>query len=253
MRMIAVVNQKGGVGKTTTAVNLSAALAEKGRKVLLIDLDAQQSASLWYGIRNAEKGIYAAFVENGNLTDLFHETEAGVDVIPSSPYLVRIEHDLSRKVAPQVILKKKLEQLPAGRWNYVILDCPPTLGILTVNALAAVREVIVPVEASYLALTGFAQLLEIVDEVKEGLNPGLEVTGIIPCRVDLRTRNSQEALDLLNGKFGNIVYNTRIRNNVRINESPSWGQPITQYDTKSAGAADYRALADEVIAQEKAQ
>lgn len=254
MRTIAIANQKGGSGKTTTAVNLAATLGEKGRRVLLVDLDAQHSATAWFGIQETGKGIFSAFAENGNLTDLVRHTDfKGVTLIPSSAWLVGVEKALAGEVGAETILRRQLARLPANQWDYVLVDCPPTLGILTVNALTAVRELLVPVEAHVLALHGLAQLLQTIEVVKERLNPDLEISGILPCRVDVRTRHSQEVVEQLRGRFGNVVYNTVIRENVRLAECPSFRQPVTQYDTRSAGSVDYRALAREIIKQERSR
>ncbi|MEW6387032.1 MAG: ParA family protein [Thermodesulfobacteriota bacterium] len=251
MRTLAIANQKGGSGKTTTSVNLAAALGEKKRRVLLVDLDPQHSATAWLGIRDAGKGVLAVLVDKVNLADLVHETGApGVDLIPSSAWLVGVEKFLAGELGAETILRRALENLPPGRWDYVIIDCPPTLGILTVNALAAVRELLVPVEAHVMALSGLAQLLQTVEVVKDRLNPELKVTGILACRVDARTRHSREVVEELRERSGSLVYRTVIRENIRLAECPSFGQPITQYDRKSAGAADYRALAGEIIKQE---
>ena len=248
LRNIAVVNQKGGSGKTTTAVNLAAALAEKGRRVLVIDLDAQHSATAWFGLKDVGKGIFSIFEGNGNLTDLVHNTDVeGVDVVPSSSWLVGVEKALSGEVGAETILKRQLERLPGERWGYLLMDCPPTLGILTVNALTAAQEVLVPVEAHVLALSGLAQLLQTVDVVRERLNKSLKIMGILACRVDARTRHSLEIVEQLRGRFGNLVYKVAIRENVRLAEAPSFKQPITQYDSKSTGAEDYRALANEIL------
>jgi chromosome partitioning protein len=190
--------------------------------------------------------------EQDNLLDHARSTEvARVDVIPSSTRLAGIEKALAREVGAETILRRKLQRLPASRWDYVLLDCPPTLGILTVNALTAARELLVPVEAHVLALHGLAQLLETVGLIKERLNPDLELAGIVACRVDSRTRHAQEVVEELRARFGGTVYDAIIRENVRLAESPSFGQPIIQYDPRSAGAADYRALAAEVILQER--
>lgn len=252
MRRIAITNHKGGSGKTTTAVNLAAALGEKKRRVLLIDLDPQGSATSWCGIKNTDKGVFRVFVENGNVLDILSETNVpNVAVIPASPWLVGVEKALAGEVGAETILRRQLQNLPQDRWEYLIIDCPPALGILTVNALAAVREVLVPVEAHVLALEGLAQLLQTVDVVKERLNPELKICGILACRVDGRTRHAQEVVEHLQGRFGDLVYKTVIRENVRLAECPSFGKPITQYDPRSYGAQDYRALAAEVIKQEK--
>lgn len=251
MRTLAIANQKGGSGKTTTAVNLAACLGEKDKKVLLIDLDPQASATNWYGIKDAGRGLLDLFVNNGSLLDLAHPTEAaGVEIVPSSAWLVGVEKALAGEVGAEMILRRHLGRLPEGRWDYLLVDCPPTLGILTVNALVAVREILVPVEAHVLALQGLAQLLQTVEVVRNRLNPDLEITGILACRVDVRTRHAQEVVEQLRGRFGNVAYHTVIRENVRLAECPSFGQPITQYDPRSHGAEDYRALAAEVVQQE---
>ncbi|MCL6642473.1 MAG: ParA family protein [Candidatus Bipolaricaulota bacterium] len=252
MRRIAITNQKGGSGKTTTAVNLAAALGERKRRVLVMDLDPQCSATSWFGLKNSDKGIFGVFIENGNVTDIINNTNVpNVAVIPASPWLVGVEKALAGEVGAETILRRQLQHLPQDRWDYLVIDCPPALGILTVNALAAVTEVLVPVEAHVLALEGLAQLLQTVEVVKERLNPELEISGILACRVDGRTRHAQEVVEHLQGRFGNLVYNTVIRENVRLAECPSFGKPITQYDPRSYGAADYRALALEVIRQEQ--
>ncbi len=252
MRRIAITNQKGGSGKTTTAVNLAAALGERKRRVLVIDLDPQCSATSWFGIKNTDKGLFGVFIENRNVTDIINNTNVpNVAVIPASPWLVGVEKALAGEVGAETILRRHLQNLPHDRWDYLLIDCPPALGILTINALAAVKEVLVPVEAHVLALEGLAQLLQTVDVVKERLNPELEISGILACRVDGRTRHAQEVVEHLQGRFGNLVYNTVIRENVRLAECPSFGKPITQYDPRSYGAADYRALAREIIRHEK--
>jgi chromosome partitioning protein len=250
MRIIAIVNQKGGSGKTTTAVNLAAALAEKGKTVLLIDIDAQANASTWYGVVAEGRGLLDVLADNGNVIDLVQATAtAGVDIVPASPWLVGAEKALAGEVGAETILRRALARLPEKRWDYVLIDCPPTLGILTVNALTAVNEVFVPVEAHVMALSGLAQLLNTVELVGERLNSNLKVTGILACRMN-RTRHATEVLDQLRARFGSTVFQSAIRENVRLAECPSFAQPITAYDARSNGAEDYRSLATEVIAQE---
>jgi chromosome partitioning protein len=252
MRTIAITNQKGGSGKTTTSVNLAAALGEKGKQVLLIDLDAQASSSTWYGVNDGGKGLFEVFTGNVNLSDLVHKTAThGVDLVPSSSWLVGTDKSLAGEVGSEIILRRQLERLPKDRWDFVLLDCPPALGILTVNALAAAKEVLVPVEAHVLALNGLADLLKTLGVVKERLNPSLEITGILACRVDYRTRHALEVVEMLRTRFGKQVFKTVIRENVRLAESPSFSQPITQYDPGSHGAEDFRSLAAEIIRQER--
>jgi chromosome partitioning protein len=251
MRTLAIANQKGGSGKTTTTVSLAAALGESGRRVLVIDLDPQHSATSWFGIKDGGKGIYAVFAGNGNFAEIIRPSGvAGVEVAPSSSWLVGVERMLAGEVGAEIILRRSLERLPAGRFDYVLIDCPPTLAILTINALAAARELLVPVESHIMALGGLAHLQQTVALVKERLNPDLAITGILACRVDARTRHAQDVVEQLRSRFGDKVFRTVIRENVRLAECPSFGQPITQYDSRSAGARDYRALAEEVINQE---
>lgn len=252
MRKFAIANQKGGSGKTTTCVNLAAALGEKQRRVLVVDLDPQHSATAWFGIRDPGKGLYGLFVDNGNFNEVIQATAVpGVDLAPSSAWLLGVERVLAGEVGAEQILRRNLDRLPAETWDYILIDCPPTLGILTINALAAVQELLVPVEAHVMALSGLAQLLHTVEVVRERLNTDLKVSGILACRVDARTRHAREVVEQLRERNGGLVYQTVIRENIRLAECPSFAQPITQYDSRSSGAADYRALAQEIIDQEK--
>ena len=252
MRKIAIINQKGGSGKTTTAVNLAASLAEKKRKVLLIDLDAQASTTHWCGISKNTKGIYPVFTENSSITDVIHKTSMkNVDIVPASSWLVGIDKRLAQEVGAETILKHQIQKLGRQHYDYILIDCPPTLGILTVNALSAVDEVIVPVEARFMALNGLVQLLETIDVIKQRLNPHLKIAGIVPCRVDGRTRHAKEVVNELQNNFTGMLYKTAIRENIRLSEASSFSKPITDYDKNSNGAFDYRALAKEVIKQEQ--
>lgn len=254
LRIIAIASQKGGVGKTSTAVNLSAALAESGRKVLLIDLDAQANATTHLGVNYSGKGILETVVYEGNpvnLVDLVNPVNIeNLDIIPSSDWLGAAEKILATEAGAETILRAGIASLPADRWDYIMLDCPPSLGVLTINGLVAAREVLVPVAGHYLAVKGLAQLLLTVQKVKERLNPALEITGILPCRISGRTAHAKEVIERLRERFGDLVFDTVIRENIRIAEAPGFGQPITSYDSRSAGAIDYRALAAEVIRQE---
>ena len=247
MRLVAVTNQKGGSGKTTTAVNLAAALGEMGSRVLVIDLDAQSNASTWFGVRDAGRELMDTLVGGGKLEELVQEDVAPkVDLIASSSWLVGLERQLAGEVGAETVFKRHFKRLPE-RWDVILLDCPPALGLVTVNALVAVDELIIPVEAHVLALNGLAQLIQTVDKVKERLNPGLRITCIVPCRVDARTRHAGEVVENIRKHFGGVVTKTIIRENVRLAEAPAFAQPITQYDTRSAGAEDYRSLAREFM------
>jgi len=250
MRVIAIVNQKGGSGKTTVSVNLAAALVEQQRKVLLIDIDPQANASQWFGFKDEDRGLLAVFVNGGNLLDVIRQTPFGVDVAPSSTWMVQAEKQLIAEVAAETVLRRAIGSLPEDRWNYVLIDCPPTLGILVVNALSAAKEVLVPVQAQVLSLVGLVQLHRTLDLVKERINADLHLSGIVPCRVDSRTRHSKEIVDSLRETFGEIVHKAVIRENVRVAEAPSFAQPITIYDPHSRGASDFRLLAKEIIDKE---
>ena len=251
MRTLAIVNQKGGTGKTTTAVSLAAALGERKRKVLLIDLDPQASATVWLGIRDPGPRPLDLFIGKATLANLVQPTGVdNVSIVPSSTWLVRAETEtiLNR----QTILKRALDEAPRD-WDYILLDCPPSLGVLTVNALVAAGELLVPVEAHLMAVDGVVRLLDTVRKVRDQLNPGLALAGILACRVDARTRHAPEVVDLLREKFSSDVYRTTIHENVRLAEAYAFAKAITIYAPRSTGAEDHRRLAAEIIKQEKKQ
>jgi chromosome partitioning protein len=252
VRIIAVLNQKGGSGKTTTAVNLAAALAERKRRVLLLDLDPAAAASNWLGMKEDGKGLLDVLKGGAALGDLVQAApKGGLDVVPSSFTLSTAEKALAAEIGAETLFRRRLGALPKDRWDYLFVDCPPSVGLLTVNALSAAREVLIPVEAHVMALDGLVTLMQTVEVVKERLNPELAVCGILACRLDLRTNHAREVVESLHGKFGPLLYRTRIRENVRLAECPSFGEPITTYASSSSGAEDYRALAAELVAQEK--
>ncbi len=252
MRIIAVINQKGGSGKTTTAVNLAAALGERGKRILVIDLDPQASTSQWLGFPEAGKGLLDVFGDHAELFDIIQATGIlGIDLVPSSTWLNSIEKVLATVAGSETILQRKIKKLPKGRWDYIIMDCPPSLGLLAVNALAAAQEMLIPVEAHVMALGGVAQIITTAEIIRERHNPDLELTGVLACRVNARTKHNQEVIDELKRKFGKLVFKTVIRENIKLAEAPSYMQAITVYDGRSHGAEDYRDLASEVIKQER--
>jgi chromosome partitioning protein len=249
MRTFAVINQKGGTGKTTTAINLSAALGELKKKVLLIDMDPQASATLWLGKDANQKGLLDVFTDEQELADLIIEnTSPGVDFIPSSSWLIGLEKALAGDIGVESIFREALEGLPK-KWDYIMIDCPPSLGLISISALVSVKEVIVPVEAHVMALTGLGQLMKTIERVKQRLNPELIVSAVLPCRVRSQTRLAKEVIETLKKHFGGQLLNTVIRENIKLAEAPSFEQPITQYDSHSNGAKDYRAAAKEIIKQ----
>lgn len=244
---MAVTNQKGGSGKTTATVNVAAALGEMGRRVLVVDLDPQASASAWLGVKDGGRGLLDAFVGNVHLVDLVHETPAaGVELVPASSWLAGVDKAMAGEPGAELVFRKALRRLP-GRWDYVLVDCPPALGLLTVSALAAVQEVLVPVELSPMALAGVARLVETVALVRDRLNPELELAHLLACRVDARTNLSREVVQALRDSFGAKVLQAVVRETVRLREAWGYCQPITTYDPTGAGAEDFRAVAAELL------
>ena len=247
MKILAVTNQKGGSGKTTTTVNLAAALGEIGRQTLVVDLDPQASASAWLGSKDGGRGLLDVFTNNGSLAALVRESEAlGVDLVPSSNWLAGVEKALAGEVGAEMILREALAKL-SEPWDFILLDCPPALGLLTVSALCASHEVLVPVEVSSMAMAGLAGVMQTIDRVRDRLNPDLAVTEVLVCRTDARTNLSREVMERLRERFGKLVMNTVIRENVRLREAWSFAQPVTTYDPRGRGAEDYRAAAAELL------
>lgn len=260
MRIIALMNQKGGVGKTTTTVNLGAALAEMGQRVCLVDLDPQAHLTINYGLEPAAQQInlYDVLVDNKGLLEAIHEVGPNIALIPSSIDLAGAEVELVPVLGRELIFKRRVEAAELD-FDYMLLDCPPSLGLLTINALAATQEVIIPMLPHFLALQGVAKLLETVQMVNRRMNPKLRVSGLVLTMYDAQTRLSTEIVGELqrfvesaDGKAlpwaGARIFQSRIRRNIKLAESPSFGQHILQYEPSSNGAADYRALAGEVAA-----
>jgi chromosome partitioning protein len=251
MRTIAITNQKGGSGKTTTAVNVAAALGEGGQRVLVVDLDPQGSATAWLGVQAPARTVYDVFAEDAALLDVVvAETSApGVALAPSGPLLTRAERNLGGDMEALAALRRALEQTPADAFDLVLVDCPPAVAFLTPAALVGCRELVVPVEARVMALQGLASMVQTVDRLRSAFNAGLTLSGILPCRVDARTNLSREVVDALRTRFGPTVFTTAVRENVRLAEAPSHAQPITRYAPTSPGAEDYRAVAAELLAR----
>jgi len=251
MRKIAIANQKGGVGKTTTTANLSAALVELGKRVVLVDADPQANLSLHLGVEvpRGEPSLYTLMRGEDILDEVLTVTAVeNLFLIPSNIDLAGIEVELSgQSFGRETCLARALRCLD-GRFDYMIVDCPPSLGLLTLNAMCAVEEVFIPLQTEFFALQGLGQLLKTVQLVRSGLNPDLQITGIIPTMFDVRTSLAIEVLEEIKRHFGDKVFQTVVRKNVRLAEAPSFGIPITRYDPQCYGTEDYRSLAREVVA-----
>lgn len=248
-RIIAIANQKGGVGKTTTSINLSSCLAEQGKKVLVVDIDPQGNATSGLGIdKNAlENTVYELFIQECNLDDCIQEEALEhLDVLPSNVNLSGAEIDLIGIDGREYILKNLLTDIK-DNYDFVIIDCPPSLNILTVNAMATADTVLVPIQCEYYALEGLSQLIHTINLVKKRLNPELEMEGVVFTMYDARTNLSLEVVENVKRNLKQNVYKTIIPRNIRLAEAPSHGLPINLYDSKSVGAESYRMLALEVI------
>lgn len=260
MRIIALMNQKGGVGKTTTTVNLGAALAEMGKRVLMIDLDPQAHLTINYGLEPSPEltSIYHVLVDGIGLLEAVHDVGTNMALVPSSIDLAAAEIELVSVIGRELLLRKRFEGATLD-FDYILMDCPPGLGLLTINALAAAHEVIVPMQPHFLALQGVGKLLETVQLVNRRMNPALRVSGIVLTLFDAQTKLTNEVVadleNFITGSAGQDVpwagaklFDTRIRRNIKLAESPSFSQTILAYEPSSNGARDYRALAAEIQA-----
>ena len=251
-RIIAVANQKGGVGKTTTAINLSACLAEKNKKVLTIDIDPQGNTTSGLGVDKnvVENTVYELFLDECNLSDCIKSIVMdNLSVIPSNINLSGSEIELISMENKEYLLREKLDTIKQN-YDFIIIDCPPSLNLLTVNAMVASDTVLVPIQCEYYALEGLSQLMHTIDLITERLNPKLEIEGVVFTMYDARTNLSSQVVENVKENLNKKIYKTIIPRNVRLAEAPSYGMPINLYDSKSAGAEAYRFLAEEVIERE---
>ena len=251
MRIISLANQKGGVGKTTCAINIGGALASLGKRVLLVDLDPQANLTLSLGIKlkDDQVDMYTLLVGKSTVNEVIIKRSKNLDVIPSSVELADAEVELSGLPAREMILKKAIAPI-ISNYDYIIIDCPPSLTLLTFNAFAASSEVFIPLQTEYLALQGTGRLTSIINIIKTDLNPPLRITGVIATMFDKRKVLGRGVIEVIKKGFNNTLFNTFIRENIVLAEAPSKGQTILEYKPDSFGAEDFISLTKEIIKQE---
>ena len=252
-RIIAIANQKGGVGKTTTAINLSACLAEKGKKVLSIDMDPQGNMTSGLGVDkdSVEKTVYDLIIGEAQIEEIICKNVLeNLDVLPTNIDLSAAEIELIGIDNKEYIIKNEVDKVK-DNYDFVIIDCPPSLSMLTINAMTTADSVLVPIQCEYYALEGLSQLIHTIELVKERLNSNLEIEGVVFTMYDARTNLSLQVVENVKDNLNQNIYKTIIPRNIRLAEAPSYGMPINQYDPKSSGAESYRLLADDVIEREE--
>ncbi len=253
-KIIAVANQKGGVGKTTTAVNISTILAKRGKKVMLIDADPQGNASSGLGLeKEVENSLYDVLINEVEINQTLQNTDIkNLKVCPSNMNLAGAEVELVSQMSREQRLKEKIDEIRED-YDYILIDCPPSLGLITLNAFTASNSVLIPVQCEYYALEGLGQLLNTINLVKKHLNKELEIEGAVLTMYDMRTNLSNQVVREVNRYFGDKVYKTVIPRNIKLSEAPSYGLPITLYDEKSKGARAYEKLAREILKNDEAR
>ena len=248
-KTIAIANQKGGVGKTTTSINLSASLAAKGKKVLVIDTDPQGNTTSGFGVEknDLDNTVYELMLSECSIKEcILKDVIDGVSIIPSNVNLAAAEIELIGVDRKEYLFKRKVEWIKDG-FDYIIIDCPPSLSMLTINAMTTADTVLVPIQCEYYALEGLSQLIHTINLVKERLNPDLDIEGVVFTMYDSRTNLSMQVVENVKSNLSQKVFQTLIPRNIRLAEAPSYGMPINAYDPKSAGAEAYMQLAEEVI------
>lgn len=248
-RVIAIANQKGGVGKTTTAINLSAAMGKKGKKVLVIDIDPQGNTTSGFGIEKNEldKTVYDLILGECSIKEaIIPDVCDNLSIIPANVNLAAAEIELIDAEKKEYVLKNEVDWIK-DQYDYIFIDCPPSLSMLTVNAMTTAESVLVPIQCEYYAMEGLSQLIHTINLVKKKLNPSLAMEGVVFTMFDSRTNLSQEVVDSVKEALEERVFETTIPRNVRLAEAPSYGKPICDYDSKSAGAESYNKLAEEII------